>query len=907
MREEEKTSGYAKIFIRKKRREKKEGETIPQQEHKETESKTHVEQEKTVREKKHESRFGVKRRYEHYDTAKKRKFHKRRRSFDSYEERKRTPSFGEEPAKITEYDEIEKKEWDKSGEERAKEKELREKKQISEEVQISQVETGEGEKEVREEEERDRIIKEEEPGKKPESEGKDLFSAELTGEERRGYDAHTAETGVSESLQEQEVIDQSEQKIEKAERWRKRKERKDVREEVEKKRGFEDEEGERKKREHEGIEERERDWQKARDAGRERERISRDYDRRREKESEIEIYSGEGVISSVRPKRFFRDKRRGRREKDREFRPQPPKEPPRPRKIKVPEAIRIADLSKLTGIKASEIIAKLLELGKEATINQLISAEEAELICSEFNIQVEKEEFDETKYFDLSPDPEDKLKPRPPVVVVMGHVDHGKTTLLDAIRETNIAEKEVGGITQSIGAYTVEVGGKIITFIDTPGHEAFTEMRARGARVADIAVLVVAADEGVKPQTEEAINHAKAAELPIVVAINKIDKPGANPEKVKKELSEFGLIPDDWGGDTLFSEISAKKRVGIDDLLEKILIQAELLDLKANPDRPAEGVIIESGIDRGLGAVATVIVQRGTLKKGDVVVSGFAWGRVRNIFSDKGKIIKEVYPGFPAKIVIGGEDVPVAGDKLYVVQNEDIAERIVEERKRREMKRSSISLETIFEKISQSEEKVILPVVLKANSQGALDALEKEIMEIKAPELEIKIIHKGIGIVSQSDVNLAAASQGIVVGYNVKIEKQAQNLAKMHGVQIRLYKIIYEIIDDIKKAIRGMLKPKETEVVVGTAKVLKLFKVSAGKVLGCFVEKGKIQLGLPARVRRNGEIVGEGKVISLKRFKDSVNEVKEGEECGVMIEGVKDAKENDIVECYQIVKEEVKI
>ena len=874
MREEGKTSEHAKIFIRKKRREKKEGETTPQTEHKRKEKelvKSQSEEREISAEKKHHEEKFVKK-HEYYDTPRKRKFH-RRKNFERYEG-KRIPDLSGDITEAEKRDEITEKE--------PLEEKVKDVKPISDERQEQQTEDYK------------------------------TYSAEVRSSEK--VVPSEEEEGIKQGEELKEVLSddqkliESEQKIEKAERWRKKKERKDVKEEERRKReeGIREEEQERKGGEFRKAEERRRDWERTREVGRERERI-KDYDRRKEKESEIEIYSGEGVISSVRPERLFRDKRKGRREKDREFKPQPPKEPPRPKKIKIPEAIRIADLSKLTGIKASEIIAKLLELGKEATINQLISAEEAELICSEFNIQVEKEEFDETKYFDLSPDPEDKLRPRPPVVVVMGHVDHGKTTLLDAIRETNIAEKEVGGITQSIGAYTVEVGGKTITFIDTPGHEAFTEMRARGARVADIAVLVVAADEGVKPQTEEAINHARAAELPIVVAINKIDKPGANPEKVKKELSEFGLIPDDWGGDTLFSEISAKKRVGIDDLLEKILIQAELLELRANPDRPAEGVIIESGIDRGLGAVATVIVQRGTLRKGDVVVSGLAWGRVRNIFSDRGKIIKEVYPGFPAKIVIGGEDVPVAGDKLYVVQNEDIAEKIVEERKRKEVKRSSISLETIFEKISQSEEKVVLPVVLKANSQGALDALEKEIMEIKAPELEIKIIHKGIGIVSQSDVNLAAASQGIVVGYNVKVEKQAQNLAKMHGVQIRLYKIIYEIIDDIKKAIRGMLKPKETEVVVGTAKVLKLFKVSAGKVLGCLVEKGKIQLGLPARVRRNGEIIGEGKVISLKRFKDSVNEVKEGQECGVMIEGVKDAKENDIVECYQIVKEEIKI
>jgi translation initiation factor IF-2 len=621
---------------------------------------------------------------------------------------------------------------------------------------------------------------------------------------------------------------------------------------------------------------------------------------------EIEVFGEAEFIIPFRPKYTFRKKRKFWK-KEREEQKQTVQQETGPKKIKIPEFIRIADLSKITGIKASEIISKLISYGKEVTINNTISADEAELVLAEFGIEVEREEFDESLYLDLSPDPEDKLKPRPPVVVVMGHVDHGKTTLLDAIRKTKIAEQEIGGITQSIGAYTVELEKGVITFIDTPGHEAFTEMRARGAKVADIAVLVVAADEGVKPQTEEAISHARAAGVPIVVAINKIDKEGANPHLVKNQLAQLGLIPDDWGGDTLFAEISAKKRIGIDDLLEKILIQAELLNLKANPDRPAEGVIIESSIDRGLGNIATVIVQRGTLRKGDVFVAGHTFGRVRNIFSDKGKIIKELLPGFPGRIVISSEEIPLAGDKLYVVKDEETAKKIVEERKKREVKRGSIALEEIYDRLMQSEDKVTLPLILKANSKGALDALEKEIAEIKVPQLEIRIIHKGIGIISQSDINLASASKGIVIGYSVGIEKQAQNLAKMQGVQVRLYKIIYEIVDDIKKAVKGMLKPKEKEVIVGTARILKIFKLSVGKVLGCVIEKGKVQLGLNARIKRNGDIISEGKIISLKKFKDSVVEVKEGEECGILIEGLQDAREQDLLECYNIIKEEIKI
>jgi translation initiation factor IF-2 len=621
---------------------------------------------------------------------------------------------------------------------------------------------------------------------------------------------------------------------------------------------------------------------------------------------EIEVFGGAEFIIPFRPKYTFRKKRKFWK-KEREEQKQTIPQETGPKKIKIPEFIRIADLSKITGIKASEIISKLISYGKEVTINHTISADDAELVLAEFGIEVEREEFDESLYLDLSPDPEDKLKPRPPVVVVMGHVDHGKTTLLDAIRKTKVAEQEIGGITQSIGAYTVELEKGVITFIDTPGHEAFTEMRARGAKVADIAVLVVAADEGVKPQTEEAISHAKAAGVPIVVAINKIDKQGANPHLVKNQLAQLGLTPDDWGGDTLFAEISAKKRIGIDDLLEKILIQAELLNLKANPYRPAEGVIIESSIDKGLGNIATVIVQRGTLRKGDVFVAGHTFGRVRNIFSDKGKIIKELLPGFPGRIVISSEEIPLAGDKLYVVKDEETAKKIVEERKKREVKRGSIALEEIYDKLMQSEDKIILPLILKANSKGALDALEKEIAEIKVPQLEIRIIHKGIGIISQSDINLASASKGIVIGYSVGIEKQAQNLAKMQGVQVRLYKIIYEIVDDIKKAVKGMLKPKEKEIIVGTARILKIFKLSVGKVLGCVIEKGKVQLGLNARIKRNGDIISEGKIISLKKFKDSVDEVKEGEECGILIEGLQDAMEQDLLECYNIVKEEIKI
>jgi translation initiation factor IF-2 len=625
-----------------------------------------------------------------------------------------------------------------------------------------------------------------------------------------------------------------------------------------------------------------------------------------ETKDEIEVFGGTEFIIPFRPRYIPKDKRKFRKREKVEPRHQIIQET-KTKKVKIPEVIRISDLSKITGIKASEIISKLLSYGKELTINQTISAEEAEIICAEFGIEVEREEFDESAYLDLSPDPEDKLKPRPPVVVVMGHVDHGKTTLLDAIRQTKVAEQEVGGITQSIGAYTVEIDKGIITFIDTPGHEAFTEMRARGTKVADIAILVVAADEGVKPQTEEAISHAKAAGVPIIVAINKIDKPGANPQLVKSQLSQLGLIPDDWGGDTLFAEISAKKKIGIEDLLEKILIQAELLNLRANPDRPAEGIIIESSIDRGLGNVATVIVQRGTLRKGDVFVAGLVFGRIRSIFSDKGKIIKELTPGLPGRIVISSDGLPLAGDKLYVVKDEETAKKIVEERKKREVKPKSISLEEIYDKILESENKVILPLILKANTKGALDALEKEISEIQVPQLELRIIHKGIGVISQSDINLASASKGIVIGYNIGIEKQAQNLAKIHGVQVRLYKIIYEIVDDIKKAVKGMLKPKEKEVIIGSARILKIFKLSVGRVLGCRVEKGKIQVGANARIKRNGDIVFEGKITSIKRFKDSVQEVEEGEECGILIEGLQDAKEQDTIECYNIVKEEIKI
>ncbi|WP_039764432.1 MULTISPECIES: translation initiation factor IF-2 [unclassified Caldicellulosiruptor] len=577
--------------------------------------------------------------------------------------------------------------------------------------------------------------------------------------------------------------------------------------------------------------------------------------------------------------------------------------------VKIPQKITVGEFANLIGKPAAEVIKKLIMLGVMANINQEIDFDVASLIAEDYGFKVEKEiiKSEEEILLEDQEDTPESLQPRPPVVVVMGHVDHGKTSLLDAIRKTNVTEKEAGGITQHIGASVVEVNGRKITFLDTPGHEAFTAMRARGAQVTDIAVLVVAADDGVMPQTVEAINHAKAANVTIIVAINKIDKPEANPERVKQQLSEYGLIPEEWGGDTVFVNVSAKKKIGIDHLLEMILLVADLLELKANPNRPARGRVIEAKLDKGRGPVATVLVQKGTLKVGDYVVVGSTWGRVRAMIDDKGQRIKEAGPSMPVEI-LGLEDVPTAGDELVCVKDEKTAKTVAQIRQERlkeeKMQQSKISLDELFERIQKGQLKE-LRVIIKADVQGSVEALKSAIERLSNDEVTVKVIHAAVGAITESDVTLASASDAIIIGFNVRPEVGAMSLAEKEKVDIRMYRIIYDVINDIEAAMKGLLEPVYREVIIGHAEVRQIFKSSSvGTIAGCYVLDGKIARTSNARIIRDGVVVYEGKLASLKRFKDDVREVAAGYECGMTFEKFNDIKEGDIVEAYEMQKVE---
>ena len=583
----------------------------------------------------------------------------------------------------------------------------------------------------------------------------------------------------------------------------------------------------------------------------------------------------------------------------------PPTLPPKERKIKIYETIQVSELAKLMGVKIGELIKKSLQMGMPITANQSIDADTAAILADEFGYQVEKAPIEEEILLKYTPPSPEELKPRPPVVTVMGHVDHGKTTLLDAIRKTDVVSREAGGITQHIGAYTVKLeDGRIITFIDTPGHEAFTSMRARGAQVTDIVILVVAADDGVMEQTKEAIEHAKAAKVPIVVAINKIDKPDANPERVKSQLAELGLVPEDWGGDTLVTNISAKKKIGIEDLLELVLLQAEMLELKAAYDRPARGRIIESKLDKGRGPVATVIIQEGTLKEGDVFVAGLTYGRVRAMFDSYGNRVKIATPSIPVEI-LGFEEVPQAGDDFIVLDEEEKARKVAEyrQRKAREAeiaKEAKISLEKLFEKLKEGEIKE-LNIVLKADTQGTLEALQSSLLKLSTDKVKINIIRAGIGAISESDVMLASASNAIVIGFNVKPTSNAKNIAKNERVDIKFYDVIYQLLDDVKKAMAGLLEPKLEEQITGIAEVRATFKIpKVGIVAGCYVKEGTIHRNNRVRVIRDGVVIFTGNIGSLKRFKEDVKEVSAGYECGLRIENFQDIKEGDIIEAFEI-------
>ncbi len=573
--------------------------------------------------------------------------------------------------------------------------------------------------------------------------------------------------------------------------------------------------------------------------------------------------------------------------------------------LKIPGKLTVGELARMLGVEATELIKKALEHGIIATINQALDIESIMVLSEEFGYEVEvgEEEIPEE-----IPEEEEELEPRPPVVTVMGHVDHGKTTLLDYIRKTNVAMKEAGAITQHIGAYTAEYQGHKITFIDTPGHEAFTALRQRGANATDIVILVVAATEGVKPQTVEAINHAKAARVPIIVAINKMDLPEADPEKVRRQLAEQGLIPEEWGGDTMMVEISAKTGHGVDTLLEAVLLKAEELNLKAPYKGRARGIILESRLDRGKGPVATVLVQRGTLKVGDALVAGTSYGRVRAMYDEWGGRLKEITPSTPA-LVQGFEELPTAGDIFYVVDTEKEARRIAEEKK--ELKKTQISRGEIMMTAKRLQEKILagelkeLPSVVKADCQGSLEAIGDVLSQMVFEEIKARVIHQGIGNVTESDVLLASASEGIIVAFNVGIEANARQLAKAEGVLIKTYKVIYELIDDVRNILAGLLEPEIREVSLGQAEVRETFKIpKIGTVAGCYVLQGVIQRDALSRVRRDGEVIFEGRIASLKRFKEDVREVQAGYECGIRLEGFDKIKVGDIIEAFK--KEEIK-
>lgn len=568
----------------------------------------------------------------------------------------------------------------------------------------------------------------------------------------------------------------------------------------------------------------------------------------------------------------------------------------------------VLDFAHLINKKVAEVIKKLLSMGLMATINQELDVDTLILLGSEFGITVDVKATKEELLLTEKPDDPKDLKDRPPVVTIMGHVDHGKTSLLDVIRETNVVAGEAGGITQHIGAYQVEVKGKKITFLDTPGHEAFTAMRARGAQVTDIAILVVAADDGVMPQTVEAINHAQAAKVPIIVAINKIDKPEANPEKVKQELTEYGLVPEEWGGENICVNVSAKTHEGLDNLLEMILLVAEMADLKANPDRKAKGTVIEAKLDKGRGPVATLLVQNGTLMVGDFMIVGTTQGRVRAMQDNQGRRQKKALPSTPVE-VIGLADVPQAGDVFQVVEDERLAKQITSERtaqKREEaiQSRSRITLEDLFNHIQQGEVKD-LNLIIKADVQGSIEALKQSLEKLSNEEVRVNIIHQGVGGIKETDVMLADASNAIILGFNVRPDVNARKAAENGQIDIRLYRVIYNAIEDVKAALSGLLKPEIREVVQGQAEVRAIFKVpKTGTVAGCYVTEGKISRNAQVRVIRDGIVVFEGMIDSLKRFKDDVREVSSGYECGVGMERFNDIHEGDILEFFTL--EEIK-
>jgi translation initiation factor IF-2 len=612
-------------------------------------------------------------------------------------------------------------------------------------------------------------------------------------------------------------------------------------------------------------------------------------------------------------RRVVIDAQAGRKPAQRRERGAPRSEPKREAEaptgpVKVPSGITVKDLAEALGISPAKIITLMMGLGEMVTLTVSLTDDAVELIGSELGREItiqhtDDESEDEEVVFDDAPD---SLVSRPPVVTIMGHVDHGKTTLLDSIRQSSVVSTEAGGITQHIGAYQVDVpDGRKVTFLDTPGHEAFTAMRARGAKVTDVAVLVVAADDGVMPQTVEAIDHAKAAGVPILVAVNKIDRPDANPDRVRTELVNQGLQPEEWGGETIFEDVSAKAHTNLDKLLDSILLQADVLDLKANPSADASGVIIESRLDVGRGPVATMLVQRGTLRVGDAVVAGDAWGRVKALNDYNGKRVKDAGPGVPVEI-LGFDKPPPAGEVGRVVENDRVARQTAQQRaqrKRTEMlaKRSkAVSLEDLFSHMQEGAVKE-LALVIKADVQGSVEAAVDEIGKIHHDEVSVQVIHSGVGGIVASDIMLAAASNAIVVGFNVRPNAEAKQLADREGVDIRTYRVIYQLTEDIQRALIGMLSPERVEEVLGEVEVRQTFRASrVGTIAGCMVTQGTVTRGAQVRIVRDGTIVHDGRIGTLKRFQDDVREVQQGFECGLTVDGYNDIKEGDVLEVYTV-------
>ena len=581
-----------------------------------------------------------------------------------------------------------------------------------------------------------------------------------------------------------------------------------------------------------------------------------------------------------------------------------------PLTVKIPEEIVVAELASRMKKTAAEVIKTLVKNGVMASINETIDFDTAEFVATELGCKVEREVTVtiEEKIIDDHVDTAEELQPRSPVVVVMGHVDHGKTSLLDAVRKTNVVSGEAGGITQHIGAYTVQINGNPITFLDTPGHAAFTSMRARGAMCTDIAILVVAADDGIMPQTVEAINHAKAAKIPIIVAINKMDKHGANPDRIKQQLTEYDLVPEEWGGDTVICPISAKTGQGIDELLEMVILTSEVQELKANPNRAAKGTVIEARLDRTRGPIATLLIQNGTLNQGDVIIAGTAVGRVRVMTNDKGRTVKTAGPSVPVEIT-GLADVPAPGDEFNAVSDERMARELVEQRRQAEKDAAAqlntkITLDNLFAMMQEGEMKD-LNLIVKADVQGSAEALKASLLKLSNDEVRVKVIHTGVGAVNESDILLASTANAIIIGFNVRPDAAAQASAQRAKVDVRMYRVIYDAINEIEAALKGMLAPKYQEVVIGHAEVRQTYKVSAiGTIAGCYVKDGKVTRDAQVRVLRDHIVLHQGAVGSLQRFKDSVKEVTAGYECGMSIDRFNDIKEGDVFECFAM--EEIK-